>query len=93
MKTGFNQRVFDIPACGGFILTDYRGQLEEQFEIGKEIVCYKDIDEVSDLVSFYLKNNYAREKIVKNAFKRITRDHTYKSRMNVMINKMKETYA
>lgn len=93
MKTGFNQRIFDVPACGAFILTDYRTQLEDHFEIGKELICYKDTGEISDLVYYYLKNDSAREKIVEKAFKRIERDHTYINRMDVMINKMREIYA
>jgi len=93
MKTGINQRVFDVPATGSFLLTDYRSQIEEHFEVGKEVICYQDKDEINNLVSFYLKNDSAREKIVEKAFNRTCRDHTYKNRMTVMINKMKEIYA
>jgi spore maturation protein CgeB len=93
MKTGFNQRIFDVPACGAFILTDYRAQLEEHFEIGKEVICYRDIGEINDLISFYLKNDLARNKIVENAFLRIKKDHTYINRIEFMINRMKEIYA
>jgi len=93
MKTGINQRVFDVPSTQSFLITDYRSQLEEHFEIGKEVICYKDTDEIKDLVTYYLKNDSAREKIVKKAFKRIVRDHTYINRMEVMIDKMREIYA
>jgi len=93
MKTGVNQRVFDVPATGSFLLTDYRSQIEEHFEVGKEVICYMDKDEIGDLVSFYLKNDSARQKIVEKAYCRTCRDHTYKNRMDLMINKMKEIYA
>ena len=93
MKTGFNQRIFDVPACGAFILTDYRAQLEAQFEIGKEVICYRDKGEIKDLVSYYLKNESARNKIVENAFLRIEKDHTYINRTELMIDRMKKIYA
>lgn len=33
-------RPFDIAACGGSLLSDYRRDLKNLFEIDKEIVCY-----------------------------------------------------
>ena len=33
-------RNFEIPGCGGFLLTDYVPGLERYFQIGEEIVCY-----------------------------------------------------
>jgi len=38
MKYAVNQRVFDVPACQKFILTDYQEQLEEIFDVGKDVI-------------------------------------------------------
>ena len=38
MPGAVNQRVFDVPACGAFLLTDHRRQLEDLFEPGREVV-------------------------------------------------------
>ena len=32
-------RIFDIIACGGFVLVEYSRELDEIFEIGSEIAC------------------------------------------------------
>jgi len=36
-----NQRVFDVPAYGGFLIIDYRSYLEELFDVGGKIAVYK----------------------------------------------------
>ena len=93
MKTGINQRVFDVPATGSFLITDYQSQLERHFEPGKEAVCYKAPEEIGDLVSFYLKNETARNDIVRNARNRVVAEHTYRHRLQVMVSKMRQIYG
>ncbi len=92
MKGAVNQRVFDVPACNGFILTDHRYQMEKLFEPGKEIAVYNSIDEIPQLVEKYLKDEPARKQIIKAARKRILAEHTYDCRLKVLIQNMRETY-
>ncbi|MCK4785563.1 MAG: glycosyltransferase, partial [Desulfobacteraceae bacterium] len=40
-------RDFEVPMSGGFYLTQYHSELERWFELGKEIVCYRDIDDMA----------------------------------------------
>lgn len=80
-----NPRTFEIAACGGFQLVDYRSELPELFESGKEIVCYKDIDELRSLIAYYLENPAEREKIAAMGQLRAVRDHTFKNRMREML--------
>ena len=54
MGKAVNQRVFDVPACGAFLLTDHQESVEGLFEVGKEVVTYKDRGEIADLARFYL---------------------------------------
>ena len=53
--SGLNLRIFDIPACGAFLLTDYSDALAEYFKPGEEIETFKDIAELKDKLSYYLK--------------------------------------
>lgn len=92
MKNGMNQRIFDVPACNGFLLTDYRKQLEDHFEIGREAVCYRNAEELNDMVEFYLNNPDARIRIAKNAGKRVLSEHTYKCRISRMIEILKGSH-
>ncbi len=93
MKNAVNQRVFDVPACRRFLITDYRQQMENLFEIGKEAICYKDIEEIPYLIDKYLKSPHDREKIVKNAYKRVLAEHTYPLRVKKIIEYVKRIYS
>jgi spore maturation protein CgeB len=92
MPEAVNQRVFDVPACGSFLLTDHQKAIEELFEVGREIVTYKNVEEIPELVRFYLNNPDARGKIAMKGRERILREHTYKHRINSIIQVMRERY-
>ncbi|GEM_PF-4308412 len=62
-KDGFNQRILDVLAGGNFLLTDYTPALEEYFKIGTDIVCYKNKDEIPEIIKYYLKNKKQRQNI------------------------------
>lgn len=93
MKGGLNQRLFDIPACGAFILTDYREQVEEMFKVGQEVACYSEPAEIKDMVSYYLRHPSQRMKIVAKAHDRVLKEHTYEIRLKKLIEHMKGLYA
>lgn len=69
ITSGIPLRVFDIMGMGGFVLTNYQPEVEELFEIGKNIEVYHDFDEMVDKVKFYSDNENARKKIALNGKK------------------------
>jgi len=73
-------RVFEIPMCGGFLLTDYVDKLENYFDIGKEIVCYEDKRDLANKITYYLKNEKEREKIAMNGYHASLERHSWYSR-------------
>jgi len=85
LKTAVNQRVFDVPAAGGFLLTDYRSCMDEMFEIGKEIVCYRGLADLNEKIRYYLERPGERAEIVRRGRERIAREHTYEHRALAMI--------
>jgi spore maturation protein CgeB len=93
MKGAVNQRVFDVPCCNGFLLTDHRRQMEELFEPGTEIVCYADPDEIPALVERYLADPAARRAVAEAARKRVLAEHTYDHRMTFLMETMRRTFA
>lgn len=92
MKGAVNQRVFDVPACNGFILTDHRYQMEKLFEPGTEIAVYKSQEEIPQLIEKYLSDETARQKIIKAARKRILAEHTYDCRIKTLIDCMRQAH-
>ncbi|NLW80938.1 MAG: glycosyltransferase [Desulfovibrionales bacterium] len=93
MKGAVNQRVFDVPVCGGFLLTDHRRQMEDLFEPGREMICYADRSEIAGLVRHYLARDAARQKIVTAGRVRILAHHTYDQRLTSLVRTMRETYG
>ncbi len=93
MPGAVNQRVFDVPACGGFLITDRQEGLEELFEPGKEVVTYTDPEEIPSLVRFYLDKPGAREAVAGRARKRVLKEHTYRQRIGKMIQVMKALFG
>jgi len=93
MKGAVNQRVFDVPACGGFVLTDKREQLERLFEPGREVLTYAAPEEIPGLVKRLLADGPLRRKIGRAARARILAEHTYEHRLGSLVRIMRETYA
>ncbi|PIE68962.1 MAG: hypothetical protein CSA21_04615 [Deltaproteobacteria bacterium] len=93
MKGAVNQRVFDVPACGQFLLTDHRQQIEDLFERDKEVICFCDQGEIQDLVRFYLTHETARTRIATRARERVLAEHTYEQRITTIFQVMRATYG
>ena len=86
--TGVNCRTFELCGFGVFQLTDFRKDLISLYNIGEEIVVYENMEDLTNKVIYYLKNDAAREKIAVAGMVRTLRDHTYQSRMKYVIEKL-----
>ena len=93
MKGAVNQRVFDVPACGAFLLTDYRAQMERLFDPGSEVAVYADPGEIPELVRHYLRHPGERAGIARAARKRVLAEHTYVKRMGQLLDVMRRTFG
>ncbi|MBI5575343.1 MAG: glycosyltransferase [Deltaproteobacteria bacterium] len=89
MGTAANQRVFDVPACGAFLLTDRQESIGNLFEEGKEVVAYRDRGEIADLAKFYLRNDAARKDIAGRGRRRVLAEHTYRHRIRTIIDALR----
>jgi len=70
-------RNFEVPGCGGFLLTGQAEDLGSYYEIGKEIICFDDVDDLVDKVRHYLRHEDEREAIARAGYDRTLREHTY----------------
>jgi spore maturation protein CgeB len=93
MPSAVNQRVFDVPAAGGFLLTDDQPALYELFEPGKEVATYADPAELPDLVRHYAQNETARRDLVERARDRILAQHTYQHRLRSIIQTLRQRHC
>jgi spore maturation protein CgeB len=81
-------RDFEVPGCGGFLLTGKAENLEEYYRIGREVVCFDDTDELIDKVEYYLSHEEERASIAQAGYERTLRDHTYVQRFNEIFKKI-----
>jgi len=88
-----NQRVFDCPAAGGFLLTDAQGDIEDLFDPGNEVAAYRSWEECRDLLRFYRARPDARLEIVRAARRRVLSEHTYAHRLDRIVSQVHETFC
>jgi spore maturation protein CgeB len=83
-----NQRVFDVPATGAFLLTDYSPELEQHFRIGEEIACFGGVEELRDKASWYLSHDAERDAIARRGYERALTLPTITDRMREVIRRV-----
>jgi len=93
MPTTVNQRVFDCPASGGFLLTDAQAALGELFDVQSEIAEYHSIEECRELLRFYRAHPHARRAIIERARKRILGEHTYAHRLQQIVEVVRSRFG
>jgi spore maturation protein CgeB len=74
-------RTFEIGASGAFQLIDARKGIEDLFKLNEEIVCYRSLAELRELVDYYLGHAEERVAIAQKLRKKILGKHTYLHRM------------
>jgi len=85
MKGAVNQRVFDVPAAGAFLLTDHRRQIEQLFEPDTEIALYRSQEEIAPLLERFLADPVARERLAQAGRARVLAGHTYEHRLSALM--------
>lgn len=88
--TQMKARHFEICYNGGFQLADFAAGLDDYLEIGKDVVCYKDVDEAINLIRYYLFQDEEREKIKQSGYNKSVAFHTYEHRLKEVISSIKE---
>jgi spore maturation protein CgeB len=81
-------RNFEIPGCGGFLITDYVKELEEFYLPDRDIVCYNSLDELIEKIQYYLEHENLRKEIAFNGWKTTHERHTYVHRFNCIFEKI-----
>jgi len=85
--TQMKARMFEVPATGAALVTEYTPDLENCFEIGKEILTFTNKEELVDCVT-QLKNTSFREELTKKGYDRYRSDHESKIRLSSVLKKI-----
>ena len=81
-------RNFEVPGCGGFMLTEGADDLDRYYENGKEVVCFAGRDDLVEKVRHYLEHDSERAAIAKAGHERTMSDHTYAIRFKDIFRRM-----
>jgi spore maturation protein CgeB len=80
-----NPRTFELAACSAFQLVDERSLLSEAFDIGKEMITFRNAADLKEKIHYYLKHPEERAAIAEKARARVLKDHTYDQRLEQML--------
>ncbi|MFC1653876.1 glycosyltransferase [Patescibacteria group bacterium] len=83
MRSGGNTRTFRIPACGALQLTNKCPK--EWFENGKEVVVFKNTNDLRNKIKKLLSSPKKVEKISKSGYKKAHSSHNYKKRFSKIL--------
>jgi len=75
-------RNFEIPGCGGFMLTGTAENLADYYMPDREIAMFTDADDLVRKVTFYLEHEQERQAIRDAGYQRTLTEHTYEKRFN-----------
>jgi len=81
-------RIFEIGLCKSFLLTEFYKTLNSIFKKDKEIVMFKDKEDLLDKINYYLKNEEEREKIASAMYSKILSKYTLEKEFDTLFNKV-----
>ena len=83
MASGYanNGRLYEATGVGSLLVTDWKENLHELFDPGREVVAYRNSEECVELIRYYLDHDKEREAIARAGQKRTLTEHTYYQRM------------
>ncbi len=78
--THLRLREFEAPMSGALYLTEQQQELAEYFDIGREVLCYENQDDMLDQARYYLAHPEQAEQIRRAGRHRSLREHTWQHR-------------
>jgi hypothetical protein len=84
IRKSMSERMYIASGCGAFYMCEHVDGIEEVMEPDREIVTFKNEDEMIYKIRYYLEHDDKRRKIAEAGNARVLRDHTYKVRIREM---------
>ena len=86
IEAGIPLRVLDIIACGGFVLTDYKPDMEEFFVPGESIETWSTLEELYMKTDYYIRNDTERKRISENSRQILEKAFRFEDRLAAILN-------
>jgi spore maturation protein CgeB len=91
-RGSLNQRDYNAPAGGGFLLSDWVPAAGRFFTPGEEAIYWSSIEDLRWKIDRYLNAPQERQRVVQQGKARVLRDHTYASRVEQLVYFMTNIY-
>lgn len=73
-------RNFEVPACGGLLMTGEADNIQDYYVPGKEIVVFKNEADLVEKCKYFMEYEEERRAIAKAGYERTVKEHTYEKR-------------
>lgn len=73
-------RNFEVPGCGGFLLTERVPHLERYFELDQEVAIFEGEGDLAEKVCYWLDHEDERGRVAEAGYRRVMAEHTYDHR-------------
>lgn len=84
-QDGLSDRVFNVMASGGFLLSDRNEAVNELFVEGEEIACFASRDEMNDKIAYYLAHDDEREGMAEAGRRKVSALHSVDNRVDAIV--------
>lgn len=89
IKSGLPLRIWDVLGCKGFLMTNFQAEIPYYFKNKEDLVCFESVEELVELVGYYLTHEEERRQIAENGYKKVCKHHTYEQRILDMMKVVK----
>ena len=86
IKSGIPLRAFDIMGSGGFLLSNFQTDFLDAFTPGEDFVYYESEEDLLQKIDYYLEHEDERAAIAKNGHDKVAAAHTFRHRVQEMLN-------
>ncbi|MBO4223597.1 glycosyltransferase [Bradyrhizobium neotropicale] len=80
-----NVRLFEATGVGTFLLTDFKDNLHTLFDLDREVVAWRSIDDCIEKIDRYLADDAARKEIAAAGQRRTLKAHNYRERTRAIL--------
>lgn len=80
-----NLRLYEATGVGGFLLTDWKPDLDRSFAVNKEVVAYRDAEDCVELIERFLDDQTSRRRIAEQGQRRTLKEHTWDVRAQELL--------
>jgi spore maturation protein CgeB len=81
-------RIFEATCSNSLLLTENVENLQMYYEPNKEVICFENVEECSQLIDFYLNNENEALRISQNGRNRFLKEHTSKIRLTKVLDQI-----